>query len=56
MATAGQSDRMASDTELQMEQRCGIEFLCVEEMAPTDIHRCLLKVSGDQTVDVSTVR
>jgi hypothetical protein len=31
------------------------EFLHVEK-ALTDIHQCLLNVSGDQTVDVSTVR
>ena len=52
----GSFDGMASDMEVCMEQRCGIEFLHVEEMAPVAIHRCLLNVYGDQTVDVSTLR
>ena len=47
---------MASDMEVQMKQRCVIEFLHVENMAPTNIHQWLLNVDGDQTVDVSTVR
>ena len=34
----GQSDRMASDMEVWMKQRCVTEFLHVEKMAPTDIH------------------
>ena len=56
MAAEGQSDRMVSDMEVHMKQRCGTEFLHVEKMAPTDIHQHLLNVYGDQTVDVSTVR
>ena len=56
MAAEGHSDKMASVMEMQMKQRCVSEYLCVEKMAPTDIHRCLLNVSGDQTVDMSTVR
>ena len=55
-ATEEQSDRIASDMELCMKQRCVMEFLHAEEMAPIDIHWCLLNVSGDQTVDVSTMR
>ena len=55
-AAEGQSDRMVSDMEVHMKQKCGIEFLLVERMAPIDIHWCLLNVYGDQTVDVSTVR
>jgi len=51
MAAEGQSDRMASDTEVQMNQRYVIEFLHVEKMAPFDIHQHLLNVYGDQTVD-----
>jgi len=35
---------------------CVIELLQAENIAPNDIHRRLLKVYGDQTVDVSTVR
>ena len=61
MAAEGQSDKMASDMEVQMKQRCVAEFLHVEKMAPTDIH--WLNIFGDQTnvhkdqrVDVSTVR
>jgi len=47
---------MASDVEVRMKQRCVIESLNVEKMAPSDIHQCLTDVSGDQPVDVSTVR
>ena len=43
-------------SELCMKQRCITEFLHVEEMISTDIHRRSLNVDGDQTVDVSTVR
>ena len=56
MAAEGQSDTVASDTEVHMKQRCVTEFLHTEKMAPTDIHQLLLNVDGDQTVDVSTVR
>ncbi|XP_040556984.1 serine/threonine-protein kinase VRK1 isoform X1 [Gallus gallus] len=56
MAAEGQSDIMASDMEARMKQRCIIEFLHAEKIAPIDIHRRLLNVYGDQTVDVSTVR
>jgi len=38
MAVEGQSDRTAFDIEMQMKERCRIEFLQVEKMAPTDIH------------------
>jgi len=48
--------KMASDMEVHMKQRCVIEFLHAEKIAPNDIHRRLLNVYGDQTVDVSTVR
>ena len=47
---------MASDMEVHMKQRCVIEFLHAEKLAPTDIHQWLLNIDGDQTVDVSTVR
>ena len=56
MAAEGQSDRMMSDMEVCMEQRCVTDFLHAEKMAPTDIHLHLLNIEGDQTVDVSTVR
>ena len=55
MTAEGQSDKMASDTEMHMKQRCVIEFLHAEKIAPNDI-QCLLNVYGAQTVDVSTVR
>mgnify|MGYP001854938610 CR=1 FL=1 len=56
MAAEGQSDRMESDMEVHVKERCVTEFLWAENMAPTDIHRCLLSVFGGQPVDVSTVR
>ena len=57
MTAEGQSDKMASDMEVRMKQSCVIEFLHAEKKnAPNDIHRRLLNVYGDQTVDVSTMR
>ena len=56
MAAEGQSDRMVSDREVCMKQRCVTEFLHGEKMAPTDIHWRLLNVDGDRRVDMSTVR
>jgi len=50
MAAEGQSDKMASDMEAWMEQRCVTEFLHAEKMAPIDIHGHLLNIYGDQTV------
>jgi len=47
---------MVPDMEVRMKQRCVIEFLHEEKIAPNDIHRRLLNVYGDQTVDVSTAR
>ena len=47
---------MASEREVCPKQRGGIEFLHEEIMAATDIHQCLLRIYGDQTVAVSTVR
>ena len=55
MAAEGQSDKMASDVEVRVKQRSGIEFLHVEKVAPTNIHQCLLNIYGDGTVE-STVR
>ena len=37
MAAEGQSDTMASDMEVQTEQRCETEFVHAEKMVPTDI-------------------
>jgi len=56
MVAEGQSDRMVSDMEVKMKQRCGTEFLHAEKMVRTGIHWCLLNIYGDQIVDVSTVR
>ena len=42
--------------EVTMKQRCVIEFLHVEKMAPNNISLFLLIIYGDQIVDVSTVR
>ena len=56
MAAERQSDRMASEMEVCMKQRRGIEFLYDEEMAHTNIHLHLLNVYGDQAADARTVR
>ena len=56
MAPEGQHDKMASDVEVHLKQRCGTEFLCVEKISPTYVHQHLLNFYGAQTLDVSTVR
>ena len=56
MAAEGQSDKMASDMEKCMKQRCGSEFLHAEKMALMDIHRHLLNTYGDQTADDRTTK
>ena len=56
MAAEGQSDEMVSDMEVRMKQKCAVEFLCVEKMAPADIQWCLMNIYRDQTVDVNAVR
>ena len=57
MTAEGQSDKMVSDMEVRMKQMCVIKFMHAEKkIAPNNIHRRLLNVYGDQTVDVSTVR
>jgi len=38
MEAEGQPDKMGSDKDMRMKQRCGMEFLHVEKMAFTDIH------------------
>ena len=45
-----------SNMEVRTKQRWVIEFLHAKKIAPNDIHRRLLNVYGDQTVDVSKVR
>ena len=44
MAAEGQSDKMASDIEVSVKQRCVTEFLHAAIMAPTDIHWHLLNI------------
>jgi len=56
MAAEAQPDKMASDTEVRMEQWCVTELFNEEKKSPIDIHQCILNVDGVQTVDVSTVR
>ena len=56
MAAERKSARMVYDMEVQMKQRCFIEFFHAEKIAPIDIHWCLLHVYGNQIVDVSTVK
>ena len=56
MAAEGQSNRMASNMEVQMKQRCVLEFFHAEKMAPIDIYWCLQNIYGDQTVDVSSLK
>ena len=57
MAPGGQSDKMVSDVEMCMKQRCGTEFLHVEKWHPlTFIDQSLPNIYGVQRVDVSTVR
>ena len=56
MAAEGQPEKMLSAMDVCMKQRCVTEFLHAEKMTSTDIHHCLLSVSGDQTMDMSTVR
>ena len=56
MAAEGQSNKMASDMEVHVEQRCITESLQVEKIAPTDIYQHLLNICGDQTVNMSTAK
>jgi len=48
--------KMAHDVEVCMKKSYGIKFLHAKKMSHSDIHWCLLNISGDQIVDVSTVR
>ena len=48
MAAEWQPEKMASDIKVHMKQRCGIEFIHVEKVAPIDIHRRVLNVDGNQ--------
>jgi len=51
MAAEGKSDKIASNMEVHMKQKCVMEFLHMEKMAPTDVHRHLLNAYRDHTVD-----
>jgi hypothetical protein len=55
MRAETQSDKMASDMEMRMKQRCVNEFIHAGKIAPNDEHRRLLNVYRDQTVDVGIV-
>jgi len=44
----GQSDRMASDMEVQMKQKCATEFLHVEKIALVYIYQHLLFIETKQ--------
>jgi len=54
--TERQSDKMISDLEEHMKQRCVFEFLLEEKVAPIDTHQHLLNVYGDQPEDECTMR
>ena len=56
MAAEWQSDKMVLDMEVYVKQMCITELIPVEKIPPTDIHRCLLDVYKDQTVDVSSMK
>ena len=56
MVAEGQSDKMVSDMEVWMKQRCAIKFFRAEKKAPTDIHQHVLNIYGDQVVDVSAMK
>ena len=49
MAAEGQSDKMVSDTEVCMKQRCGTESLCADKKWHLLIFIDLLNVYGYQT-------
>lgn len=39
-----------------MKQKCRTEFYHVEKLVPVDFYSYMLKVSGDQIVDLSTAK
>ena len=47
---------MVEFSDVRFEQRAVIEFLTAENVPPTEIHRRMQAVYGDQLVDVSTLR
>ena len=56
MAAERWSDKVMSDMEVEMKERCVTKFLLIEKMATVDVHGHLWNTYGDQQVDVSTVR
>ena len=50
MAAEGQSDKMMSDIEVHMKQKCVTEFFSEEKITHTEVYWCLLNVYGNQTV------
>ena len=56
MAAEKQSENTVYEMEILMMERCGIQFLQVEEIMSIGIHHHMLNVYGDQTVDMSTVK
>jgi len=50
------TDKMVSDVEEHMKQRCVTEFLQAERILITGICLCLLNIYEDQTVSVRAVR
>jgi transposase len=47
---------MEGDIEVRLKQRCVIEFLNGQYIAPIELHQLLKNFYGEQTVDISTVR
>ena len=47
---------MTTPLDVRFKQRAVIEFFVAENVKPVDIHRRLLAVYGNQTLDVSSVR
>ena len=48
-------ERSAGELSVRLKQRAVIEFLTAENVSPTDIHRRLQVVYGQETIDRSTV-
>jgi len=46
MAAERQSDKMASDVEVHMGQRRGIEFFHLEKKKIAAVHRCLVLINS----------
>jgi len=47
---------MTAYPDVRFKQRAVIEFLVTENVKSVDIHRCLLVVYENETLDVSSVR